>query len=324
MKIIALADLHFPILQATKSNLYKCANTYHNNFHINRMEKLVELINLENPDKVWILGDLVDSNKINLATQHSLLGVIDKIKCPVEYLNGNHERIKNNDYLLDYLFQYSKISHLPPLQKINNITVAAVGHNEIHNLQNTKADILLSHFRWSLPVFWGKKAEVSKATMEYITNNFKLSILGDIHAEYEPEPNVKYVNQPFTTKFIEPRNGSILQLIIENEDIKIDRIVTDLPNKVKIVCDLKDLQETLTSLVPSNYYKVICNIEEEHVHNLPNTNLSNVILEFNIISKDFNDDVIESVSDEISIIDSIISGLSKKTDKEYIKDELYS
>ena len=53
-------------------------------------EKLLSMINKENPDMIAISGDLIDSRKTNVSIALDFLEKAQKI-APCYYVNGNHE-----------------------------------------------------------------------------------------------------------------------------------------------------------------------------------------------------------------------------------------
>lgn len=315
MKILITADIHFPQLTSQQHNKFKYANTTENNFHVNRLLKLAEALSYQSPDEVWILGDLLDSTNINLCTVEVLKLFILKIGVPVKYLNGNHERINQNEYLLDYL--NIGMTPLPKTFKINNTTFTSLNHNQIHEAPALSSDILLSHFRWSLPVLWGAKGELSTKSLSKIVDNYSDCILGDIHAEYEPEDNITYVNQPFSHKYFPSSPKGYVELNINEEGYAIIRHHLNLPNKIKISSAVEDIEKTVIGLPSSDLYRIDVVLEDELIE-LPQLP-SNAHYRVRITDKDITAHIGKSKGD---IMETFIE-LIPISDREYIKGILH-
>jgi len=315
MKIILLADLHFPLLTPQKLNPYKFKNTVENNFHYSRLFKLAEIINEQEPNEIYILGDFLDKADMNMCTQVVLKDFIHYLNAPVKYLNGNHERFNQQEYLLDYLD-----INMSPLQqnfKINNTTFTALNHNEINDAPHLTSDILLSHFRWTLPTFWGQNAELSKASLDKITENYKDIILGDIHSEYEPEDNVTYINQPYSHKYLPLSPKGFITLDVYEDGYEITRVHTYLPNKTLLNCNFVDLNKVLKSCSNVDMYKIRVNLTLEQVDKLPITN-SNIKLEYVFEEKEV---VKKMVIEKDTVIDTLLTVLPEDN-RQFIKEIL--
>ena len=312
MKIALLSDIHFPTLSQQKHNVFQYKNTIENNFHVNRLMLLAEEVNKLNVDRVFILGDLLDTTNINLCTQRVLKDFVNSVTATIYYLNGNHERIDQNNYILDYLD--IGMRPLPKEFELYDTTFTALNHNQIHEATSHKSDILLSHFRWTLPTFWGTKGELSKGDLVKVTNNYSDIILGDIHAEYQPEDNVTYINQPYSTKYlpVTPKGLLILEL---GDGYEIIRHHLSLPNKVLIDVKFEDLVATLKTLHNRNLYKLRVHLKDTYIGDLPQIP-SNVKLELKVINNDVKEEQI--VVNQDNLLDTILSVLPNEN-KAYIK-----
>ena len=312
INIILLADIHLPTLTPQKSNKFKYQNTIENNFHVNRLMLLAEKVNLMKPTKVYILGDLLDSTNINLCTLEVLKSFVNLINVDVYYLNGNHERINQNEYLLDFL----DIGMKPLLKHftLHNTAITALNHNETFEAPHLSSDILLGHFRWSLPTFWGQKGELSKKDLIKVVNNYKDIILGDIHAEYQPEDNVTYINQPYSHKYLPQSPKGLVELQITEEGYEIIRHHLDLPNKILLTCKFNELEDILANLDDKHLYKIRVSLDINEVESLP-TPSNKVIFDLVINGQDTNEVM---VVEKENVLNTLLSVLPEEN-KEYIK-----
>jgi len=313
--IVLLADLHFPILTPQKLNPYKYVPTIENNFHVNRLLSLADEINQLTPDAVYLIGDFVDKTTMNLCTEKILKQFIKTINCEVYYLNGNHERFNQQDYLLDYL--ETDMQPLPTTFKLHDTTFTAIHHGEIHQITEHSSDILLSHFRWSLPTHWGRKGELSTTTLKTLTKNFNDLILGDIHAEYQPEDNVTYINQPYSNKYTPLSPKGFILLGITDEGYEITRVHTHLPNKILLSCNFEDLNELLNSCSKVDLYKIRVHLTLEQVELLPTID-KNIKLEYLFENKETTTQI---VIKQDTVLDTLLSVLPEDN-KTYIQEVL--
>ena len=311
-KILLISDIHFPVLTPQKSNPFKYKNTIENNFHVNRLMLLADEINKLRPDRVYILGDLLDSTNINLCTREALKTFILKIGVIVNYLNGNHERINQNEYILDYLDIGMKPLHTK--QKISKTSITSLNHNQIHDAPHITSDILLSHFRWTLPVFWGTKGELSKTDLSIVTSNYLDVILGDVHAEFEPEDNVTYVNQPYSHKYLPVSPKGLIMLSIKERGYDITRHHLDLPNKILITCSFNELDDVLNTLDERHLYKIRINIKSTEVDALP---IPNNRVRFDLVISDLDSEEVIVIERE-NVLDTLLSVIPEQ-DRAYIE-----
>ena len=311
-KILLISDIHLPVLTPQKSNPFKYKNTIENNFHVNRLILLADEINTLRPDRVYILGDLLDSTNINLCTCEVLKTFIQKIGSIVYYLNGNHERINQNEYILDYLD--IGMRPLPTTHTIHKTSITSLNHSQLYDAPHITSDILLSHFRWILPAFWGTKGELSKSDLGIVTSNYSDVILGDIHAEFEPEDNVTYVNQPYSNKYLPASPKGLIELSIDEDGYDIIRHHLDLPNKILITCNFNEIDDVLNTLDKRHLYKIRINIKSAEVDSLP---IPNNKVKFDLIISGTDSEEVLAIERE-NVLDTLLSVIPEQ-DREYIE-----
>jgi len=61
----------------------------HSTIHGDKQQKLIDLVKAENPDAIFLVGDIADDEVPILGTQLLLEGISDL--CPIYYVTGNHE-----------------------------------------------------------------------------------------------------------------------------------------------------------------------------------------------------------------------------------------
>jgi len=116
------------------------------------VQKIVDILQLQNPDCVVITGDLVDGN---MDITYEMLSPFDKLNIPIFYVTGNHESYAGLDKVLKVLDQ-TKIIHLSNKQfEFSGINFIGIDYNpdkkHIFNVLSTftiphnSTNILLYH-----------------------------------------------------------------------------------------------------------------------------------------------------------------------------------
>jgi predicted phosphodiesterase len=310
MPIALVADIHIDTSEGTI-------------FETTRVLELARAIKDTGASKVWLLGDILNKSKpthydiITLGRFLDELNVLD-----VAYIDGNHERVRDGKYILDDIMQMFKISKLPNEFKLGNFKIIAIGHSELYKLEHIEsADLLLSHFRWSHPLYG--KGEVKHEQL--LRSKCENIILGDIHNFYKPHPNVTYISQPYASKYQTTQENGFILLDIKDAELAFKRVVTNLPTKIKLVVPLSKLIQILETLDLANKYVIDVIVKEQkELKTLKNIRLPKCVTRLRPKL-----DTVESVKEKAevvtsSILDTILSILPKtiKQEKEYIKDIL--
>jgi len=259
-KILLIADIHFPTLSVDKITPTKYQNNFINNFHVNRLMLLSKEINNSTPTRVYIIGDFVDKNYINLPTLIVLKQFIENINAKVYYLNGNHEKISHNEYLLSYIADFLNIYEIPREEIIDGLSLKAIHHKDIDKLLNMKGDILFSHFRWYHSLYGA--GEILREDLDKVSNSFNQLYLGDMHYQYEPKQNVHYIGQPYSSKYYRPTQHTLTLLTISDSEFTHERIPINLPNKLLHVLEsLDNLQEFINGLSETDLHKIVITLQ---------------------------------------------------------------
>lgn len=304
LNILLVADIHFPNLSLDKITPTLYLNTFENNFHVNRLILLSKEINKINPDRVYILGDFLDKSYINLATLTVINNFINNINATVYYLNGNHEKISHQEYLLHYISNFINIHKIPENELIFNTSVNAYGHDNLDKLIYSKSDILLSHFRWYHELYG--RGELSKDHLNMLIDNHSQLYLGDIHYQHEPAPNVHYIGQPYASKYYSHSYYSLTLLSINESGFSHERVPVDLPSKYLHKLSSTDvLQSYLDNLPDRHLHKVELTLNSKSPFVKNEFNIKPNVM---IVTKELTSDEVESVElDTINVKDAFMS-----------------
>jgi DNA repair exonuclease SbcCD nuclease subunit len=253
MEIIIVSDIHLNL---------RNKNTYEYNFEVNRFLKLFEYVNNLKPDMVILAGDILDNARPTLEEQYILKQGLDFLDCEVYIIDGNHERISDSIYTYDLLTfsgddnimymsnssimlnKYSTQLHFKGHKEITNTNIAHINTN-----RRIKNHILFTHARCTIPPHIKEEINFNKLRKKY-----SLVLVGDIHQPLDLYDNVKYIDSPYSIHYSKNRNYHIGKLTIDSSGYKFERIVTNLPNKVKV--NIEDI--TLKQLEDDgNLYKVV-------------------------------------------------------------------
>ncbi|MEG1497103.1 MAG: metallophosphoesterase [Clostridiales bacterium] len=94
MNVVALVDIHY----GTPGSIVD-------------LEKMVNLINSQNPDLVLIAGDVLDNDTAKMSND-SFKTIMAKIEAPLYVINGNHEYYQNTHQKIANFYQGSNINLL--------------------------------------------------------------------------------------------------------------------------------------------------------------------------------------------------------------------
>ena len=272
-------------------------------------------------DEVWIIGDLFDRAKPSLGDIIAAKHFVTELGIPIKYLEGNHERINKDLYTLRLLEDVLGIQELPQGFEIEDVGVTAISHRDIHKIKDLPSDdLLLSHFRWSHPVFG--EGELNKTTEKFISENYQLALLGDIHYPYEPEDTVNYISSPYSINYGNQKDYGMVVIEFSNGMFDPQRVILDLPSKISLSTNLGVINGVLEGLDPRHLYKIKVNIRLEQFEKFKKIKYpNNVILIPSIeeeIRKETGREKIE-ISGEIKEV--LMDTLSlPKADKDYIRE----
>jgi DNA repair exonuclease SbcCD nuclease subunit len=287
--------------------------------------KLADILHDAPTTEVWIIGDLFDRaspSVYDIATAHEF---IQKVGKPVKYIEGNHERVSKVQYTLRLLEDTLGITKLPEYTTLEGVSITSIGHDSLDKLSIIQGgDILLSHFRWSHPLFG--KGELSKAEETRISQIFSSIILGDIHSRYSPLDNVKYIGSPYSISFSSSEEFGVGELHLDNGKFIFERVDLHLPNKISAVTTLPLLQSVLVGIQDEDSkYRITVMLrnsaeaEEVAVYRTP----SNVELIGKFIVQDAKEDVEEKIEIRGEVKDILIDSLTLPSKSiQYIRDVL--
>jgi len=309
--IICLGDLHI-----------NTSESY--DFEVNRLEELANIINSRNPDKLFLLGDVLDKSNPSHKDIVALHLFLSSIECDISYISGNHERVSENNYILDEIMNMFDIPKLPRKFKLGKYNVLAVGHDEIHSLSVDdliNVDLFLSHFRWSHKLYGKGELQILERA---IASEVGLVILGDIHSFYTPKKNVIYTSAPYTSKYQVEQQNSFIELTYSEKGIVANRYECNLPSKVKLHIDnFPKLHRILDTLDSQHRYIISVDVTRDELSKVNKIKLPDCVIRLlPKVSKDATKNKEAVKSNKGSILDTLISILPKDIDKEYVVDLL--
>jgi len=233
-------------------------------FEYDRLMALADILKNNKSQAVWILGDLFDKHSPNLFEIKAANDFIQAIGKPIYFLEGNHERISHETYTLHLLKDTLGMQPLPDYQEIEGVSIVAVGHNKLCDIATrTEADILLSHFRWTHPLYG--VGEIGKESEWIIVDKYKNIILGDIHDNtFKPAENVVYTGSPYSISYSSHTNYGYITLTLDG-NYNIEQRQLALPNKVKLMATLNTLQGLVVGLDSASKYRIVVNLMDNEV-----------------------------------------------------------
>jgi DNA repair exonuclease SbcCD nuclease subunit len=202
-------------------------------------------------DKVVLAGDTFDKSRPNLEEIHLLQTFCDRIKCPILIIDGNHEAIGNTGKTTFDCLRFDSAS-FEPLVRHDNVTF--VGWSRRDCLADLAPnDVLISHLRANHGPYIKEEVDFSA-----FKDNFKLIILGDIHTECRPYPNVVYTTSPYSINFENytkpPDHG--YGIVTVGEELKYEYRKVKLPSKYKLETTTKSLPKVLETLDKQHKYRI--------------------------------------------------------------------
>lgn len=238
LTVLTIGDPHFKVSNVLETDVFS--------------QKLLDLIELRNPDLVVCLGDTLDTHeKIHVDPLVRAIELFDKIRklTKLVVIIGNHDRRNNSDFL-------SEIHPFTALKKWENTLVAdhvvedvIKGHRMIFvpyvppgnfesalsrignyltndGLRNSKP-IIMAHQE-----FYGCKmgAIISKDGDQWPTN-YPLVISGHIHDYQRPQDNIIYTGTPLQHAFGDSTDKTINIYTFDGDNFEEDRVDLGLPKR---------------------------------------------------------------------------------------------
>lgn len=214
MRLLAIGDLHIKMVPGVPKD-----------WQIKRYEEYIDnLISecKEKPTILAIVGDTLDSITPSKEELRLFLSLLHKLKnedIHVLLVSGNHCTIQEGSSILDYLLldEFPNICYRRNLV-FNNTTFHLVNHDSLKSYAPsnfTERNILLSHFRCTIPPHITEEINVKK-----LTKPFDLCIVGDIHTNLQFD-NVYYTNQPLNKQFETEPSCSYLE--VDLDTLKVTR-----------------------------------------------------------------------------------------------------
>lgn len=213
MKIILTSDIHAGV-KADSDIFLKTFSDFFNVF-------LPEVIEAENPECLYILGDLFDNrNNLNLKTLNIVLEEFKKFSekysnIQILILLGNHDI---------YYRTTKEVNSIKILEQTQNIKIIdslmtmcypdgtkavmcpwLVNDDEVNNLFKNKADFCFGHFEINGFEMVPGVREQNGLSQDRFRNNFKLTFSGHFHLRDELN-GIIYLGNPYPTKWSDVSN----------------------------------------------------------------------------------------------------------------------
>ena len=173
--------------------------------------------------------------------------------------------------------------------------------------------ILISHARCTIPPHIVEEVDIS-----YLSKHFKLTVLGDIHYDYQPYKNVIYTTSPSNVVFNTTLGSKAFRgyIGLRGGSFKYERIQTKLPTKWVVEFDsVKEARAfILENQAARDYYKIFITDLAENLPELHGITGSRII---KVVLPKIEEVQSDSLSDSIKqFIDASIST------KEYVYEYL--
>lgn len=305
MKYLLIGDPHFneknaPVIDEFIEQLYK--------------------LNLKKYNKIIILGDILDTHeKINMKSLCKAIDFIEKLSSfsSVYILIGNHDRLNNNDFLSEiHPFTGLKnkkniyIVDKPYLiEKLLFVPYVKTGrfYEAIENINLDNIEIIFAHQEFYGSIFKDSGDKIPSVK----------TYSGHIH-NYRKIKNLTYVGTPYQHNYYENSDKFILELNIEKDKIKEEKIYLDITKKRVTKIKLSDL---LDYKVDTKYNTLLIIDVDKKL--LSNKNIQKILDHKNInyrIEKIYNNDIKtkKDSSDNLSF-NNLLEEKLEKVDKDIKK-----
>lgn len=139
--------IYTPKIKEDKKLLIMSDTHIHNNSSLKSMDEFLQLIDKENPDFIFLVGDIVDSPRILNDNEKVVTSFITSLSSIAKtYITlGNHELDDNNYFNIQALIDY--------FEKINKLRYI----NVLDNKTKTEGDLLLTGFTQELDIYTNNK-----------------------------------------------------------------------------------------------------------------------------------------------------------------------
>jgi DNA repair exonuclease SbcCD nuclease subunit len=235
-------------------------------FEAKRFDLLFDELASDDSSIIILNGDIFDYANPTLEEIQVFYRNMKKlINKTVYIIPGNHEAVNKRISTFAFLPETSytlvdQITHLD----IEGITLNLVSWNFIDHIQDTgKADILISHYRSTMPGLYSEEIDTDK-----FIHNYKLCILGDIHSRYTPNSKAIYTGCPYSINFTKStENTGYLQLVIADGKYIHSYIDLNLPQKISV--ELTPDECRTYKFNPEHLYKVSVEGRLDELRTLP-------------------------------------------------------
>jgi DNA repair exonuclease SbcCD nuclease subunit len=271
-KFTLVADIHLKL---------RDTSPYINKFEAQRFLELFRLIEGQDTKFVILMGDIFHYSRPTLEEQQVFLKGLNLLSKQVYIIAGNHEMVNSQSTTFDYIQLPKHVEYIEDVLHLvtNNIRLHLCNYKyitttDLKMLTTDKRkyeEVLISHARCTVPPHI--KEEIS---FKVLQKKFSSIYMGDIHYPME-FGNVKYVDSPYSITYTTNRNFHIGTLSIggSSKSHTFERVVTNLPNKIKI--EYTDI-ESITQLIgDGNLYKAIVRGGRDYLSKF--TNDRNIVYE---------------------------------------------
>lgn len=230
MKYLVIGDPHFKVSNANET--------------IKFVKKVIEICKKHSPDKVILLGDILDTHeKIHMQPLVRSCAFILKLakKYQVYVIIGNHDRPNNNVYLTDE-HPFVGLKNTPNIKIIENVLIegdiayvpyvangrfkeALLTQIELDDIKNLKLIFAHQEFRGC------KLGGIISTDGDVWEEDLPLIISGHIHDHHIPQCNILYAGTPFQHSFGDSSKKGIL--LLEDDNLK-DKIWNDNYKFIKL------------------------------------------------------------------------------------------
>lgn len=295
-KILIVSDIHLKLRSSSSA------------WEASRFLQLFKELAAQSPDILILNGDIFDRSRPTLEEQALLNQALLQLSLntKVYILDGNHEAVSLNKSSFDYLYLVRNTEYVTEkVVLIEGISLALVSWQRKHNVYKYNADVLVSHFRSSMPPFITEELRT-----EAFDDNFKMQILGDIHDRYFPKPRVMYTGTPYTINFVKaPKNQGYVELTVEGTNFSARHIDTQLPNKIKLELNVSEYAQYKWD--STHFYHVVLTGSIDELHMIKPLH-DNVVLTKVVDELEYTQEVVPLVSFVETLVSKVSAKLSYK------------
>jgi DNA repair exonuclease SbcCD nuclease subunit len=238
-KILAIGDLHFKLSNTEESELL--------------VKNLIEIVKRVTPDIIVILGDtLHDHANIRLYPFMRAVDFIIQLSsfARVFLLIGNHDR-PNHKVFMTEEHPFNALKRIPGIFVVDKtyieyplvfVPYVETGRfkEAIKDVDLNKTKIVFAHQEFM--------NSVMKDRGDPWPEDFPLVISGHIHSEMKLQENLLYIGTPMKHSFYENSSNCVYLISEDNDNIIINKIDTQVPDKKLIRIREEDLNNTLTEI----------------------------------------------------------------------------